>query len=83
MIILSFKRDSSNNINFMYVVNPPQDGLPYLAKYPYTFAGEKHEGWLVYIIHYAFLGLVVVSCCYIKPIIEFFKGLKKKPSKAK
>ena len=65
------------NINFLYVINPPQSGLPYLAKYP--IAGT--EGWIVYLIHYAFLAIVVVSLTFIKPIIKEIKGLKEKLAK--
>lgn len=67
------------NINFMYVVNPPQDGLPYLAKYP--IGGT--DGWIVYIIHYALLAVVVVALTFIKPIIKELKNVKKKLAKAK
>lgn len=60
------------SINFLYVINPPQSGLPYLAKYP---LGES-EGWIVYLIHYAFLAIVVVTLTYIKPIIDWFRKPK-------
>ncbi|MBE7084588.1 MAG: hypothetical protein E7368_00855 [Clostridiales bacterium] len=63
--------DGSGKINFMYVVSPPQSGLPFLT--------EKY-GWLVYIIHYACLILFCVTLCYIKPIIDFFK--EKRANKA-
>ena len=52
--------------NFMYVVSPPEEGLPFL--------NEDH-GWLVYIAHYACTILICVSLCYIKPIVN---ALKKK-----
>lgn len=65
----SILNDGTNNINFMYVVNPPQDGLPYL---------NKDNGWLVYIIHYAFLAILLVSLVYIKPIINKLKSLREK-----
>ena len=54
------------DINFMYVVNPPQSNLPFL---------NKDHGWFVYIVHYAFLALFVVSLIYIKPIIIKIKSL--------
>lgn len=63
----SWINDYSHPINFMYVVNPPVDGLPYLT---------KKYGWLVYIVHYAFLSFFAVTMCYIKPIIDAFKGKK-------
>ena len=62
--INSIIADGSNNINFMYVVSPPQSGLPYLT--------EKY-GWLVYIVHYACLILFALTMCYIKPIIVAIK----------
>ena len=61
--------DGSGKINFMYVVSPPQSGLPFL---------NENHGWLVYIAHYACLVLFCVTTCYLKPIIEFFKTLKTK-----
>lgn len=56
--------DGSGKINFMYVVSPPQNGLPFLT--------EKY-GWLVYIVHYACLILFALTMCYIKPIIVAIK----------
>lgn len=56
--------DGVSNINFMYVVSPPQSGLPFLT--------EKY-GWLVYICHYAFTVLFFVTLCYIKPIVAAIK----------
>ncbi len=58
--INSILYDGNPNINFMYVVSPPQEGLPFL--------NEDH-GWLVYICHYAALVLFCVTLCYIKPIV--------------
>ena len=57
--------DGVSNINFMYVVSPPQSGLPFLT--------EKY-GWLVYIVHYAFTVLFGITICYIKPIIAAIKA---------
>lgn len=62
---------ATNSINFMYVVGPPVDGLPFL---------NKDHGWLVYIVHYASLAVTAVTICYIKPIINYFKSLKKDKS---
>lgn len=56
--------DGVSNINFMYVVSPPQSGLPFLT--------EKY-GWEVYICHYAFTVIFCVTLCYIKPIILTIK----------
>ncbi len=57
-----------NRVNFMYVVDPPQDGLPFL---------NKNQGWLVYIIRYAILAVVAISLIYIKPIVNKVKSLFK------
>lgn len=62
--INSMLYDGMSNINFMYVVSPPQSGLPFLT--------EKY-GWLVYICHYAFTVLFFVTLCYIKPIVAAIK----------
>ena len=60
--INSIVYDGESNINFMYVVAPPQDGLPYL---------NDDNGWLSYIIKYAILVIVsitslhnILSCKY-------------------
>ena len=65
--INSMLYDGVSNINFMYVVKPPQSGLPFL---------NDDNGWLVYIIHYAITIFVCVSLCYIKPIINAIKNKK-------
>lgn len=70
--INSIVYDGSNSINFMYVASPPQEGLPYL---------NEDSGWFVYILRYALLIVVCVTGCYIKPIIECIKNLKKKEVK--
>ena len=54
-----------NQVNFMYVVRPPQEGLPFLT---------NKYGWLVYISHYFLLVLIVASLCYIKPIVRSLKN---------
>ena len=61
--------DGVSNINFMYTVKPPQDGLPYL---------NLNQGWFVYILKYASVAVVAILLTYIKPIIEYFKSLKHK-----
>jgi flagellar biosynthesis/type III secretory pathway M-ring protein FliF/YscJ len=63
--INSMLYDGVSNINFMYVVSPPQDGLPFL---------NENHGWLVYVVHYAALVLFCVSIAYIKPIIDAIKA---------
>lgn len=65
--------DGNPNINFMYVVSPPQSGLPFL--------NEDH-GWFVYIIHYACLVLFAVTACYARPIISAIKEKSKKTRSA-
>ena len=67
--INSMINDGSGGINFMYTVKPPQDGLPYL---------NLNQGWLVYILKYASIAITVIALTYIKPIIDWFKSLKKK-----
>lgn len=62
--------DGTNKINFMYVVSPPQEGLPYL---------NENQGWLMYIIKYAILVVFCITMCYIKPIIT---AIKQKCSKS-
>ncbi len=62
--INSIVYDGNPNINFMYVVSPPQSGLPFL--------NEDH-GWLVYMCHYAFLVIFCVTLCYLKPIVTAIK----------
>ncbi len=57
--INSILYDGNSNINFMYVVSPPQSGLPFL--------NEEH-GWLVYMCHYSAVILFCVTLCYIQPI---------------
>ncbi|MBE6037124.1 MAG: hypothetical protein E7223_05915 [Clostridiales bacterium] len=58
--------DGTRELNFMYVVSPPQPGLPYL---------NEDKGWLVYMIRYAVLVVVCVTLCYLKPI---WKAIKEK-----
>ena len=67
----SWVNDYSHPINFMYVVNPPVEGLPYL---------NKDHGWLVYMIHYAFLAVFAVPACFAKPVIS---GIKEASAKKK
>ena len=67
--INSMINDGTGGINFMYTVKPPQDGLPYL---------NLNQGWFVYILKYASIAVTVIALTYIKPIIDWFKSLKKK-----
>lgn len=55
--------------NFMYVVDPPQSGLPFL---------NKDHGWGVYIMHYAFTAVFAITLCYIVPIVKSIKNKFKK-----
>lgn len=68
----SWVNDYEHNINFMYVVNPPVENLPYL---------NKNHGWLVYMIHYAALAFFAVTMCYIKPVAKAVKGMLAPESK--
>ena len=70
--INSIVYDGNSKINFMYVVSPPVDGLPFLT--------EKY-GWFVYIMHYACLVLFCVTMCYLKPIITAIKSKNKSKNK--
>lgn len=63
--INSMMYDGNPDINFMYVVSPPQEGLPYL---------NENQGWFMYIIKYAILVIVCVTLVYIKPIICAIKS---------
>ncbi len=62
--INSILYDGVSNINFMYVVGPPQEGLPYL---------NDNGGWFSYILKYAALIIVSVTLFYIKPIVVSIK----------
>ena len=65
--INSILNDYIHNINFMYVVNPPVDGLPIL---------NKDHGWLVYILSYALICVIAVTLCYSKTIIDAIRNRK-------
>lgn len=54
------------NVNFMYVVSPPVNGLPFL--------NEDH-GWAVYFAHYLCLCVFCITLVYIKPV---WRALTKK-----
>jgi len=62
--INSMLYDGVSDINFMYVVGPPQSGLPYL---------NDKNGWFSYILRYALLIMVCVTLFYIKPIVLTIK----------
>ena len=57
--------DGTTTTNFMYVVAPPQDGLPFL---------NDDKGWLSYILRYASLILFCITISYIAPIIRAIKA---------
>ena len=67
--INSMMYDGTSNFNFMYVVKPPQEGLPYL---------NDNDGWLPYIIRYGVLVVGVVTLFYVKPIFLAIKAKIKK-----
>ncbi len=67
--INSILYDGNTQTNFMYVVSPPQAGLPFL--------NEKH-GWLVYMAHYSCLIVFCVTLCYLRPIVRAIRSRKKK-----
>ena len=62
--INSILYDGVSDINFMYVVGPPQKNLPYL---------NDNNCWFSYIVKYAILILVSVTLFYIKPIVLAIK----------
>lgn len=62
----SILNDGSNNINFMYTVSPPQEGLPYL---------NKDKGWAIYMLRYGLLAFVLITLLYIKPIVIYLKSI--------
>lgn len=67
--INSMMFDGVSDVNFMYVVKPPQKGLPYL---------NNNNGWLSYIIKYLVLVLFCIALTYVKPIVESILSLCKK-----
>jgi len=70
--INSMMYDGNQTVNFMYVVNPPQKGLPYL---------NEDSGWIIYMIRYAILVIVCITLCFIKPIILAIKNKLNKSTK--
>lgn len=58
-----------SRVNFMYVADPPKEGLPFL---------NKDHGWFVYFAHLASTGVIAVTLCFIKPIIAAIKGAGRK-----
>ncbi len=62
--------DGVSDINFMYVVHPPQKGLPYL---------NDNDGWLGYIIRYLVLVVGVITATYSKAIVSSVIECKRKP----
>lgn len=52
------------SVNFMYVVGPPQSGLPFL---------NKNHGWGVYMAHYACTCLFAITAVYAGVIIDAIK----------
>ena len=58
--------DYEHPVNFMYVVDPPVSGLPFL---------NKNRGWLIYIIRYAAIAYLSVTACYISPVLGKIRSL--------
>ncbi len=65
--------DPESLVNFMYVVRPPQENLPFL---------NNNNGWLVYISHYALLVITIATLCYIKPIVNAIRNKAKTKKQA-
>ena len=70
--INSMLMDGVSNINFMYVIKPPQSGLPYL---------NDDGGWLSYILKYIALVLVCLCATFIVPIARAINDLFHKEKK--
>ncbi|MCR5741963.1 MAG: YwaF family protein [Gammaproteobacteria bacterium] len=64
-----YNQDDVTKVNFLYIINPPMDGLPFL---------NKDHGWLVYFLRYVFLMVSAITLVYIVPIINYFKTIFKK-----
>ncbi|MBQ3041500.1 MAG: YwaF family protein [Clostridia bacterium] len=62
--------DGVSDINFMYVVHPPQKNLPYL---------HDNDGWLGYILRYLVLVVGVITATYSKAIVSSVIECKRKP----
>lgn len=62
---------SEYNTNFMYLVRPPMDDLPYL---------NLNEGWYVYFIRLIILGIVIITLFHL-PFIIRERIAKKKANK--
>lgn len=58
----------ATNVNFMYVVRPPMDGLPLL---------NLNQGYIIYLIKYGFLALILVCLTYYKVFVEAYKQVWK------
>ncbi|MBP1588235.1 MAG: YwaF family protein [Clostridia bacterium] len=63
--------DGASDINFMYVIHPPIDGIPFF---------NTSNGWLVYMVEYAIIATLAVTACYIKPVFRAIFRLDRKPS---
>ena len=57
------------NVNYMFTARPPSEGLPIL---------NLNNGWTGYIGAIMFLGLILITACYLPVIIREIKGLTKK-----
>ena len=64
-----YEADGSVAVNFMYVISPPQPGLPYL---------NENQGWFVYVLKYALLIIVCITLSYIVPIVHAIKEKRAK-----
>ena len=63
---------SSYDTNFMYVVRPPMENLPYL---------NLEKGWYVYFLHLLALGLTLLCLFYAPFLLHRQKNAKKAPSR--
>ena len=63
---------SSYDTNFMYVVRPPMEKLPYL---------NLEKGWYVYFLHLLALGLTLLCLFYAPFLLYRQKNAKKAPAR--
>ena len=63
---------SSYDTNFMYVVRPPMENLPYL---------NLEKGWYVYFLHLLALGLTLLCLFYAPFLLYRQKNAKKAPAR--
>lgn len=56
------------NVNFMYVVRPPMDDLPYL---------NLNQGYIMYMVKYSVLAVVLLCATYYKVFVKAYLKTRK------